>query len=84
MKNVQFSDDEVQTCLDAVVAILSLGNVEFGMITDTQPGPSKESKELLVTAAKLLGVEMKTLIQAMTSKKSVIMKEVMISELTLE
>lgn len=84
MKNVQFTDDEVQTCLDAVVAILSLGNVEFGMITDTQPGPSQESKELLVTAAKLLGVEMKTLIQAMTSKKSVIMKEVMISELTLE
>jgi len=84
MKNVQFTDDEVQTCLDAVVAILSLGNVEFGMITDTQPGPSAESKNLLVTAAKLLGIDLKTLIDAMTKKKSVIMKEVMISELTLE
>jgi len=61
-----------------------LGNVEFGMITDTQPGPSSESKEGLQTAAKLLGVDLKNLIKAMTTKKSVVMKEVMISELTLE
>lgn len=84
MKNVNFSDDEIQQTLDAVVAILMLGNVEFGMITDTQPGPSADSKELLQTAAKLLGVELKNLIKAMTTKKSIVMKEVMISELTLE
>jgi myosin heavy subunit len=61
-----------------------LGNVEFDMITDTQPGPSSKSKEGLHTAAKLLGVDLKNLIKAMTTKKSVVMKEVMISELTLE
>jgi myosin heavy subunit len=44
MKNVQFSDDEIQTCLDAVVAILHLGNVEFGEISDSAAGPSAESK----------------------------------------
>ena len=84
MKNVQFSDDEIQTCLDAVVAILLLGNVKFGMITDTMPGPSAESKETLEQAAILLGVDLKTLINSMTTKKSVVMKEVMISELTLD
>lgn len=84
MKNVQFSDEEIQTCLDAVVAILLLGNIEFGMITDTIPGPSAESKDTLQQAATLLGVDLKTLIKSMTTKKSVVMKEVMISELTLE
>lgn len=84
MKNVNFSDEEIQTTLDATVAILMLGNVEFGMITDTQPGPAAESKETLQTVAKLLGVDLKNLIKSMTTKKSVVMKEVMISELTLE
>ena len=34
MKNVQFTDLEIESCLDSVVAILMLGNIEFGMITD--------------------------------------------------
>ena len=44
MRNVQFSDDEIQSCLDTVVAILHLGNVEFGEISDGAAGPSAESK----------------------------------------
>jgi myosin heavy subunit len=69
MKNVNFTDEEIQTTLDATVAILMLGNVEFGMVTDTQPGPSSESKQLLEQAAKLLGVEVLSLVKAMTTKK---------------
>ena len=40
MKNVHFSDQEIVQILDVVVAILNLGNVEFGMINDTKPGPA--------------------------------------------
>lgn len=69
MKNVQFSDDEIQTCLDAVVAILHLGNVEFGEISDSAVGPSAESKKSLLLAASVLGVDLKVLIQSMTTKK---------------
>lgn len=34
MKNVHFSDQEIVQILDCVVAVLNMGNVEFGMIND--------------------------------------------------
>ena len=34
MKNVKFSDQEIVQILDAVVAVLNMGNVEFGLIND--------------------------------------------------
>ena len=32
MKNVHFTDSEIVQILDAVVAVLTLGNVEFGLV----------------------------------------------------
>ena len=84
MKNVQFSDIEIENCLDIVVAILNLGNVEFGLVSDSQCGPTGDSKNLVKDSAKLLGVDIKSLITAMTMKKTVVMKEEMLTELSLE
>ena len=43
MKNVNFSDPEIAQILDVVVAILNIGNIEFGLLKDDNPGPTKKS-----------------------------------------
>ena len=40
MKNVHFTDPEIAQILDVVVAILNIGNVEFGNIKDDNVGPA--------------------------------------------
>ena len=40
MKNVAFTDPEIVQILDCTVAVLTMGNVEFGMITEDKAGPS--------------------------------------------
>lgn len=53
MKNVHFTDQEIVQILDSVVAVLNLGNVEFGLKGE-QPLPSADSKDFITTAARLL------------------------------
>ena len=40
MKNVHFTDQEIQQILDCVVGVLNLGNVEFGEISEGKMGPT--------------------------------------------
>lgn len=84
MKNVHFNDQEIVQILDVVVAILNMGNVEFGMINDTRPGPAQDSQDNITTAARLLGVDLVQLINSMTMKKQTVGKEVMESPLTID
>jgi len=84
MKNVHFSDQEIVQILDVVVAILNLGNVEFGMINDSQPGPAKDSQDNITMAARLLGVDLAKLITSLTTKKQTVGKDVMESPLTID
>ncbi len=58
MKNVLFSDQEIVQILDTVIAILNMGNVEFGMIDDDTPRPSADSRDYITTAARLLNVDL--------------------------
>lgn len=40
MKNVHFTDPEIAQILDVVVAILNIGNVDFGNMKDEKVGPA--------------------------------------------
>ena len=40
MKNVHFTDPEIEQILDVVVAVLNIGNVEFGNLKDDSVGPA--------------------------------------------
>jgi myosin heavy subunit len=53
MRNVNFSNSEIEEVMDQVVAILNLGNVDF---TDTGDAvsPTLETKDYLITSAKYL------------------------------
>jgi len=54
MKNVHFSESEIVQILDCVVAVLNIGNVEFGMIDDDKAGPSADSRDYITNVARLL------------------------------
>ena len=84
MRNVHFSDPEIVQILDAVVAILNLGNVGFGMVDDNTPRPAADSRDYVTTAARLLGVDLAKLVNALSTKRQVIGKEVLESPLTIE
>ena len=84
MKNVKFSDQEIVQILDAVVAVLNMGNVEFGLINDDQPRPSQDSKDYITAAARLMGVDLKDLVNALSVKKQEVAKEVINTPLTID
>lgn len=69
MKNVHFSDQEIVQILDCVVAVLNMGNVEFGEITEDKMGPSADSRDYITNVARLLGVDLAALINAITMKR---------------
>lgn len=71
MRNVHFSDQEIGQIIDTVVAILNMGNVEFGMLDENgdKVGPSVDSRDYISTAARLLGVDLTKLVMAMTTKR---------------
>ena len=54
MKNVHFTDPEIVQILDAVVGVLSLGNVEFGLVNDDTPRPSADSRDDITSVARLM------------------------------
>jgi hypothetical protein len=58
MRNIHFTEDEIEQVLDCVVAVLNLGNIGFGLIEvkggDYAASPSAETKDYLITAQKLL------------------------------
>lgn len=60
MRNVHFTDQEIVQIFDSVVAILNLGNVEFGVIDGDEDTarPSIDSKDYLKMAARLLGIDL--------------------------
>ena len=85
MKNVLFSDQEIVQIIDTVVAVLNMGNVEFGLIDgDEKPRPAADSRDYFTTAARLLGVELSKLVESLTTKKQVIQKEVILTPLTID
>ena len=84
MKNVHFSDQEIVQILDAVVAVLNLGNVEFGLINDDTPRPASDSRDNITTAARLLGVDLAKLVNALSTKRQVLGGEVIDSPLTID
>ena len=84
MKNVHFTDQEIAQILDVVVAILNIGNVEFGNLKDDTVGPASQSKEFLTTACNLLQIDMGMLIKSLTTKQQKIAKEVIETSLSLD
>ena len=86
MRNVHFSDQEIVQILDTVVAILNMGNVEFGMLDENgdKVGPSADSREYITTAARLFGVDLTKLVIALTTERQVIGKETLDSRLTID
>lgn len=86
MRNVHFTDQEIVQILDTVVAILNMGNVEFGMLDENgdKVGPSADSREYITTAARLFGVDLTKLVIALTTKRQVIGKETLDSPLTID
>ena len=88
MQNIHFTDDEIEQVLDCVVAVLNLGNVDFGLIEvtggDFVASPSLETKDYLMTACKLLQIDLKMLIHSMTKMRVTIHNEVIETKLDLD
>lgn len=84
MRNVHFSDQEIVQIIDTIVAVLNMGNVEFGMIDDDTPRPSADSKDYITAAARLLGVDLAKMVESLTMKKQVIGKEIIMSAMTID
>lgn len=85
MRNVHFSDQEIVQIIDATVAILNLGNVEFGVVDgEDLPRPSADTRDFVTTAARLLGVDLTKLVNSLTTKRQIIGKEVLDSPLTID
>jgi len=84
MRNVHFSDQEIVQIIDTVVAVLNMGNVEFGMLDDDTPRPSADSKDYITAAARLLGVDLAKMVESLTTKKQVIGKETILTALTID
>ena len=70
------------------MAILNLGNVGFGTINakggDKVPSPSKGTSDFLISVGKLLQIDLKKLIHAMTKKRQTIGKDIIDVNFTLE
>ena len=84
MKNVHFSDQEIVQILDSVVAILNMGNVEFGVNQQDKVSPAADSKDAVMMTARLLGVEWEKLVFALTMKKQLLGREIIESNLNLD
>lgn len=84
MKNVHFSDQEIVQILDSVVAVLNMGNVEFGLVDNDIPRPSADSKDAITMTARLLGVELEKLVHSLTMKKQLLGREVIESNLNID
>ena len=84
MKNVQFTDPEIIQILDCVVAVLHMGNVEFGLVDDDKPRPAADSRDTITMAARLLGVDLAKLVEALSIKRQVIGGETLDSPLTID
>jgi myosin heavy subunit len=67
MRSVQFTEMEIGEVLDCVVAVLKLGNVVFAE-RDNDVAPTFESNECLADCSELLGVDLITLVKALTKK----------------
>lgn len=80
MKNIGFSDSEIDSVIDIVVSILLLGNLEFE--TYSKPGVGDVSKvssateDLVEYICKLMCLEKDDFKKALTVKTSMIMKDV--------
>jgi myosin heavy subunit len=61
-----------------------MGNVEFGFVGDDMPRPSADSRDFITSVARLLGVDLAVLVNAVTKKKQIIGNEVLESNLTIE
>jgi myosin heavy subunit len=83
MRNVGFSQSEIEEVLDQVVAILNLGNVDF---TDTGNAvqPTLETKDYLITCAELLKVDLASLAKCLTKKSMKIAGETIETSLSLD
>ena len=85
MRNVHFTDQEISQILDCVVAVLNMGNVEFGMIDgDETPKPSQDSKDYITMTARLLQVDLAVLVKALSTKRQLLGKDLIESPLTLD
>ena len=84
MKNVHFTDPEIAQILDVVVAVLNLGNVEFGLLKDDNVGPAAQSKDHLSEACRFLQIDMNMLIKSLTTKSIKIGNEVIETPLSLD
>jgi len=67
-----------------VVAVLNMGNVEFGLINDDVPRPSADSKDNITMAARLLGVDLEKLVHALTMKKQLLGREIIETNLDID
>lgn len=66
------------------MAVLNLGNVEFGRINDNQISASANSKDHLMEVSKLLQIDVKALIKALTIKKTIVAKDVIETQLDID
>lgn len=88
MKNIGFSEEEINSVIDIVVAILLLGNVEFE--TFSKPGVGDVSRieqgceALVEQICKLVCLEKDAFKKALTVKTSTIMKDVIETPLSKE
>ena len=88
MRNIHFTQTEIEEVIDCVVAVLNLGNVGFGHVTATGgeqvASPSVDTKDFLKNASKLLKINVKALVGCMTKKRTTIGREVIDSNLNLD
>ena len=70
--------------MDAVVGVLNMGNVEFGLVNDDTPRPSADSRENITNVARLMNIDLEQLVNALTTKRQTIGKEVLTSPLTID
>ena len=85
MRNVHFTDQEIAQILDCVVAVLNMGNVEFGFTDgDETPRPAEDSKDFITMAARLIGVDLTVVVKALTSKRQQLGRDLIESPLTID
>lgn len=80
MRNIGFTDKEVEQVLNTVVAILLLGNIEFDKVHKAAVGDvSQVNSDSIHSLAKIcafLGLNLDKLTKALTFKKQVIGRDV--------
>lgn len=86
MKNIGFSNEEIDSVLDIVVAILLLGNLTFQKYSKPGVGDisviSGETQYLVKDISKYLRIEPDALVRSLTTKVQVIGKDVISTPLT--